>query len=1212
MNLDATSKEGARTAAYESKKQNPDNARHVRKLSDWKGVSNTVKDAGEDIEADRPDFSLTDSPGAWTAKAGELAIEGISATWDIAKSVVSAFIEKMTEPENRQTIHLKDPGEYVIRCLANPLPNKDKPEDERTIRATSVAAFPVRVLEIDTRAKEVSRSEDTEVERLSKALEKAQAALTQAPGDAGKQATVDLLAADLASKRTKAGQTTSQRLADDLDGLINESVALQHLMVFKGDTSTLHGAFLAAALQIKNGEGLRQPWEFELRLEDVNKSIKAKQEQLDQAKSWSGKELAKGADEVRPRVTFVSEENGAVVRMSMILGQSPGSTDENPKWALLDVTSPKTQRKYHGESDTPGYKGHSEAIEKAFNEFAEKAEYGRGTIATGLPSMNATRGTPSVPDTLPMRPGPFDRWRNRLKNIVEMASLVAPFMEGGVLAEVAAAGGAADSAYKLYDRAVANKLHADWETLTDVIGALGPALKGAKALSELDTLVETKTGYVLRLTAEGGELASTYLMPASIVHDLDQVIRDTGMDPSQKQAQVAMILGRGLRDKVIHIAGEQLRYSREGAWEADEPSPVHGSPPGAEPAPKAGQPKSGEEPIIPAAKPVGHEGEPASPELVGPKAGEEPGAGAGHGGGIGIGHGGAGGAGGGGGSGEGAPVPATIPAATVASLQEMSAHYWISIDVRPPSPYVARWLGLKAKPKPVEIKAKTINDADVLLGAPPKAAGLVAYFRPELPERPPSMGEREWEQVVARYADRLEEYHDLAEDMSARVADGTIQIKSGIVLLREPRGKEGAPAYRPATGDVDLYQIHWKDGRPMTKFEADFFAGELRKHGIAVEHGAHLRWEPKTPKDRAIYDKIVAGHDPGAEKLIRFEPSEVPKPVDNQTPIEPRTGPRWNVDVVGEPGEAGQGGGSSGPGRPPGGAPDELVGSGAPTAATDTPVRGQGSDLEPGRAPSIPSGAVFERQPAGRYVDTGEKPVQGLTEGSIMIDPATNRKYLFKPSNQEVEVPRARERGILAGDYAPRAVASELVAKALDIVTPHVELVVIGGKKGSLTEWVEQISLQQLATKQEPVFNALRELPAFRQARETIETFDYLVNNVDRLNNKGNYLVEFDAKGQFARLIPIDHDLTFTSTRARAQITEFASGMPRSFSPEMVTHLKKLWSNREQFAESIRPLVGDEAVEGFLHRLDELVAAAEAQSFNTPEPTTPAPAGGRP
>ena len=139
-----------------------------------------------------------------------LAIEGVSAVWDIGKAVVGAWLAKVTSPENRRAIKFENPGEYVVRCLVNPIEKKPKPGDpEPDRRGTSIAAFPVRVLDIDERASEVNREEASTIAALKKSLEIAQAAYEAAPGDPGKKVAVDMLASRLAAKQAASARTTT-------------------------------------------------------------------------------------------------------------------------------------------------------------------------------------------------------------------------------------------------------------------------------------------------------------------------------------------------------------------------------------------------------------------------------------------------------------------------------------------------------------------------------------------------------------------------------------------------------------------------------------------------------------------------------------------------------------------------------------------------------------------------------------------------------------------------------------------------------------------------------------------------------------------------------------------------------------------------------------------------------------------------------------------
>ena len=77
----------------------------------------------------------------------------------------------------------------------------------------------------------------------------------------------------------------------------------------------------------------------------------------------------------------------------MILGREKGSKPTKPSWVLADVTSPDTARSYDGSSEKPGAEGDAEAVTKAFEAFAEKAEYGHGTISIEIPggTISSTR-----------------------------------------------------------------------------------------------------------------------------------------------------------------------------------------------------------------------------------------------------------------------------------------------------------------------------------------------------------------------------------------------------------------------------------------------------------------------------------------------------------------------------------------------------------------------------------------------------------------------------------------------------------------------------------------------------------------------------------------------------------------------------------------------------------------------------------------------------
>ncbi len=248
------------------------------------------------------------------------------------------------------------------------------------------------------------------------------------------------------------------------------------------------------------------------------------------------------------------------------------------------------------------------------------------------------------------------------------------------------------------------------------------------------------------------------------------------------------------------------------------------------------------------------------------------------------------------------------------------------------------------------------------------------------------------------------------------------------------------------------------------------------------------------------------------------------------------------------------------------------------------------ADLAAGGAvPTSGPTATYAKEEAGRFQRTGEKPAAGLSKDEAYVVKDTldgDRKYLFKPVEAEYAIPRAEARGI--DEQAPREVAGPMVAEQLGIDAPRGKLVTIGDKQGVLIEWREQNSLSDLALQDPEGFKRLIESEAFREALQTTDALDYLINNLDRATNFGNYLYEFTPDGKL-KLTPIDHALTFTSTRERASIDAYTRELPERYPPDLVQRLEQLSKNRAEFIEKIRPFVGDAAVEGFSHRLDIMI-----------------------
>ena len=397
-----------------------------------------------------------------------LAVEGLSATWDLGKALVSEWITKATEPENRRQIPFGQPGEYLVRCLANPFEGKNLDTGQRSQRATSIAAFPVRVMDMDERAIQVNSAERLKLKRDQEELEKRRAELEQSKGDEGKRQQVEDLERTVADEQKSYVMSTPEKLGSDLETMKHEKKALEKMVENRKlseknraakppimgpeDLDGLQGDELYWGTFTLKKAGMFASWQWEMRIDDLKKSIKEQDERTDKAVDYS-KELV-GDTQLRPRVTFASEENGAIVQMSMMLGRAKGTSDLHPYWILMDVTTSETAGEYKGKSSTQGAAGDELAINDAFQDFADKAAYGRGTIAIEIPGLPPSLAKIKVPQTMLMKPGSWERWKHRLDNIVEIASLVAPIAgEGTLLGDAATAvsvyGGAASAAYSL-------------------------------------------------------------------------------------------------------------------------------------------------------------------------------------------------------------------------------------------------------------------------------------------------------------------------------------------------------------------------------------------------------------------------------------------------------------------------------------------------------------------------------------------------------------------------------------------------------------------------------------------------------------------------------------------------------------------------------------------------------------------------------------------
>ncbi|MEV6546748.1 hypothetical protein [Streptomyces sp. NPDC051665] len=207
-----------------------------------------------------------------------------------------------------------------------------------------------------------------------------------------------------------------------------------------------------------------------------------------------------------------------------------------------------------------------------------------------------------------------------------------------------------------------------------------------------------------------------------------------------------------------------------------------------------------------------------------------------------------------------------MPAANFRKFQEIAAAHNLRIDVRPTNPTAVKWLEEGKLPKPKDIKAKSINELDVQLGAKAEHRGLIGYFQPVTPERG-SLGDAAWKRLEARFAQRTEEFETLAPVMARLQAERRFKVEDGLVFGRDKQGE-----WREITGDHDVFDISTPGGTRLKGDRYNTVVGEMVTNDMAVMHGAHMDWEPSSPFSKGIFTKIVESHQAGGEPLLRFRP----------------------------------------------------------------------------------------------------------------------------------------------------------------------------------------------------------------------------------------------------------------------------------------------------------------------------------------------------
>jgi hypothetical protein len=169
------------------------------------------------------------------------------------------------------------------------------------------------------------------------------------------------------------------------------------------------------------------------------------------------------------------------------------------------------------------------------------------------------------------------------------------------------------------------------------------------------------------------------------------------------------------------------------------------------------------------------------------------------------------------------------------------------IVMRETNPASQPWIKAKAAdPKPLPIKAKTVNEYDRLLGFDDTPfdpnfsssnEGLVACKNPKLPPKPPEMSPAEYNQVIKRYVQRRVEYMDNKAYYESMERQGLIDWNRETGVISNPR------TGRPFAGDNDPFAYLDPDTlQPVNAYRSNTINSNLQQSGVTL-HNEHIGFQ---------------------------------------------------------------------------------------------------------------------------------------------------------------------------------------------------------------------------------------------------------------------------------------------------------------------------------------------------------------------------------
>jgi len=508
----------------------------------------------------------------WEARAAYLTLIGVSNVVRVVGSLISSYVSIVTNPLNERSIGFDRTGEFLVRCVATPnVSDAARADpDNHVIRASSIAALPIRVMDINARAKESVDEETNQLAKLEKDVKDATDEKSR------KEAELKLEAARKAT--AQAGQAAFKSSVGGIrDQLATARLLKKHMDEHVPDKElSAPELWLELALEQRATTVDAMISQLERQLKTMAGEGSDKGEGQGEHEKWVAGQGGqfKGGVEYRPRVVLASEETGQVTPVLMMLGEAKDSTDAHPKWRLVDISSPSSRDIYEGESGSQGAAGHGAAIRDAFRNFAENNEYGRGTIAIRLPSQLTSEPAyagVTIDQMMRSAKGGKGRFLQRLQDLATVAEVVGLFVTGPLGAAVAAVGGVAGAIIavdSLVKRARTGHV-VEVGTIFDILGVVGGVTSvagvgvalGRARLDKITAAGKTMPGWVskvektekaLHIHGLVGNVQQVIVIPMQLIEELDAI---EGGTEGERSARRALALLRGFKSGAITVIG---------------------------------------------------------------------------------------------------------------------------------------------------------------------------------------------------------------------------------------------------------------------------------------------------------------------------------------------------------------------------------------------------------------------------------------------------------------------------------------------------------------------------------------------------------------------------------------------------------------------------------------------------------------------------------